>query len=70
MIAELHAVMKMQDGYVVRGTVDGHPVSIDLPASYVDKLDRDKGRLYMQRSLIKVFCATNGIEPPENINAG
>ncbi len=51
-------VFQIGAGYVVRGTVDGHPVSVDLPSTYIDRLDRDTGRAYMARCLEKIYVAT------------
>lgn len=68
MIAELGTVIRVGDGYVVRGTVNGHDLSIDLPSHYVETLPREQGRKYMERSLVKVFCAMRGIDLPDGFH--
>lgn len=67
MIAELDSVQRLGEGYVIKGTVNGHSISIDLPTTYVERMEREAGRDYMRRSLIKVWCATMGIDPPESV---
>jgi len=54
-ITDVHHV---GDYIVVKGTVEGTPISVDLPNTYLGKMERDRGRQYMERCLEKVYYAT------------
>lgn len=51
-------VHQIGEYFVVKGTVDGTSVSVDLPNTYVSRMERDRGREYMARCLEKVYYAT------------
>lgn len=58
MRTQITDVHQIGEYFVVKGTVEGTPISVDLPSTYIGRMDREPARAYMARCLEKIYYAT------------